>query len=81
MRDNRVVKSSERFVPVFIDTLKNIPQTERFQERVGSYPVIRVHNLQGEDIGGRLDTNPTAGITSATDLIKQMDGALRQFRK
>ena len=28
------------FVPVFIDTLKDVPQTKRFGERYGSYPVV-----------------------------------------
>lgn len=68
-------------MPVFVDTLKNISTTERFHEHIGSYPVLRVHNLKGQDIGGRLDTNPTAGITSPTELVNQMDEALKNFEK
>ena len=70
---------SALFVPVFIDTLKDLKTTERFGENYGSYPVLRIHDLQGREIGGRLDTNPTAGIVGATELTGQLREALEKF--
>lgn len=74
-----MLKASQDFVPVFIDTLKDIPTTERFEESVGSYPVLRVHDLEGHDIGGRIDSNPTAGNVSATEIVEQFQKALERF--
>ena len=71
---------SRDFVPVFIDTLKDHSTTERFQENFGSYPVLRVHDLNSRDIGGRIDTNPTEGIVGAGELADQMDEALAVFQ-
>ena len=56
------MQAAEAFVPVFIDTLNDLETTKRFAEKYGSYPVLRVHDLKGRDIGGRIDTNRTAGI-------------------
>jgi hypothetical protein len=75
-----VVKKSAFFVPVFVDTLKDLTTTKRFGERYGSYPVLRIHDLQGRDIGGRLDTNPTAGIIGGSELTRQFDTALEKFK-
>lgn len=72
---------SAQFVPVFIDTLGDLKTTKRFGENYGSYPVLRIHNLEGTDIGGRLDTNPTAGISSGTDLTNQFKKGLAAFQK
>jgi hypothetical protein len=74
------VELSHKFVPVFIDTLKDHSTTERFEENFGSYPVLRVHDLQGNDIGGRIDTNPTAGIVGTGELTEQMNRALSVFQ-
>lgn len=76
-----MVQASERFIPVFIDTLNDLETTKRFAEKYGSYPVLRVHDLKGRDIGGRIDTNRTAGIVGATDLIEQFKSALKNFGK
>lgn len=67
-------------MPVFIDTLKDFETTSRFQERYGSYPVLRVHDLKGREIGGRIDTNRTAGIVGATELTDQFRQALKKFK-
>lgn len=81
MRDSRVVKMSAQFVPVFIDTLSDLKTTKRFGENYGSYPVLRIHDLNGKDIGGRIDTNRTAGIIGGTDLTNQFQQALKIFGK
>lgn len=81
LRDQRVVQASQDFVPVFIDTLNDLDTTTRFNEKYGSYPVLRVHDLKSRDIGGRIDTNRTAGITGATDLTEQFKAALTKFKK
>ena len=75
------MQASGDFVPVFIDTLNDLETTKRFGEKYGSYPVLRVHDLKGRDIGGRIDTNRTAGIVGATDLVKQFKAALSTFDK
>ena len=74
-----MIEASTQFVPVFIDTLNDIDTTKRFQEKYGSYPVLRVHDLSGNDIGGRIDTNRTHGIVGATDLLEQFQKALEAF--
>jgi len=72
---------STLFVPVFIDTLKDLETTERFGENYGSYPVLRIHDHQGREIGGRLDTNPTAGIVGVGELTEQFKKALEEFER
>lgn len=81
MRDKRVVQASEDFIPVFIDTLNDLETTKRFMEKYGSYPVLRIHDLNGRDIGGRIDTNRTAGIVGGTDLTNQFQAALKKLGK
>ncbi len=71
---------SKKFVPVFIDTLTDLKTTKRFHESFGSYPVLRVHDLQGQDIGGRLNTNPTAGWVAPKKVVRQMEQALEKFK-
>ena len=73
------MKASASFVPVFIDTLKDSVNTKRFGEHFGSYPVLRIQDLSGKDIGGRLDTNKSAGQVDASLVVQQMQKSLRTF--
>ncbi|MEW6279455.1 MAG: hypothetical protein AB1758_12570 [Candidatus Eremiobacterota bacterium] len=73
-----MIEASKDFVPVFIDTLKDHETTRRFGERYGSYPVLRVHDLQGRDIGGRLDGNPVAGRIPVEQVLEQVQRALKR---
>jgi len=66
-------------VPVFIDTLGDATQYKRFNERWGSYPVLRVHNLQGEEIGGRIDGNRVAGRIPVSQMLQQFKTAQASF--
>lgn len=75
-----MVETSKKFVPVFIDTLTDLKTTRRFKESFGSYPVLRVHDLEGREIGGRLNTNPTAGRVPAKKVVRQMEQALERFK-
>ena len=68
-------------MPVFIDTLSDFADTKRFGESFGSYPVLRIHNLKGQDIGGRINTNRTAGRVATKTLIQQFDSSLGRFKK
>ena len=70
-----MIKASQEFVPVFVDTLKDIKTTKRFKEKYGSYPVLRVHNVKGQDIAGRLDGNLVAGQIPAFQVLKQLQYA------
>ena len=70
-----MIKASQEFVPVFVDTLKDIKTTKRFKEKYGSYPVLRVHNVKGQDIAGRLDGNLVAGQIPAIRVLKQLEYA------
>ncbi len=67
---------SEKFIPVFVDTLKDRKTTRRFKERFGSYPVLRIHNLKGEEIGGRIDGNRVAGKIPVDQVLKQLNQGL-----
>jgi hypothetical protein len=71
-----VIQASRAFVPVFIDTLKDADTTRRFGEHYGSYPVLRVHDLSGKDIGGRLDGNACAGNLPLNQLLEQLQTRL-----
>lgn len=75
-----MVEASSQFIPVFIDTLSDYRTTRRFAESYGSYPVLRVHDLSGQDIAGRINTNLTAGIVKPEDVLKQMKLGLRRFK-
>ena len=66
-------------MPVFIDTLGDASQYKRFGEHWGSYPVLRVHNLQGEEIGGRIDGNPVGGRIPVSQMLDQFKTALASF--
>ena len=72
LANTMVIQASQDFVPVFVDTLKDIKTTKRFQEKYGSYPVLRIHNLQGQDIAGRIDGNRVAGRIPVVQVLKQM---------
>ena len=76
-----MVEQASAFVPVFIDTLKDLRTTKRFNERYGSYPVLRIHDLQGKDIGGRLDGNRVAGKIPIDLMLKQFKFASHAFSK
>jgi hypothetical protein len=72
-----VIQASNEFVPVFIDTLKDLKTTKRFKEKYGSYPVLRIHDTQGRDIAGRIDGNLVAGRIPVVQVLKQMHYAQR----
>ena len=67
------------FVPVYIDTLTDLPQTKRFGENYGSYPVLRIHDHAGKDIAGRIDGNKVAGRIPVPDMLAQMQRGLKAF--
>ena len=77
--NNKVVSASASFVPVFIDTLGDASQYKRFDEHWGSYPVLRIHNLQGEEIGGRIDGNLVGGRIPVSQILAQFDTAKVTF--
>ena len=81
LRDKNVVKNSKQFIPVFIDTLKDIKTTKRFKERYGSFPVLRVHDLKGRDIGGRIDGNRVAGKIPVKKMLQQFKTSWDAFKK
>ena len=62
-------------MPVFIDTLKDLKTTKRFGEVEGSYPVLRIHNTEGKDVGGRIDGNKVAGKIPVEEILEQMKRA------
>lgn len=66
-------------MPVFIDTLEDLPTTKRFGENYGSYPVIRVHDHRENDIAGRIDGNEVAGRIPVPDLLAQMQRGAAAF--
>lgn len=76
-----MVKAAQDFIPVFIDTLADHKTTRRFQERFGSYPVLRIHGHEGQELGGRINTNLTAGIVPAKDVVEQLKRGLQKFKK
>lgn len=68
-------------MPVFIDTLSDLKTTKRFGERYGSYPVLRVHDLLGKDVAGRIDGNRVAGRIPVAQVVAQMKAGLKAVRK
>jgi len=60
-------------------SLKDHRGTKRFNERFGSYPVLRVHDLEGNDIGGRIDGNRVAGKIPAEKVVEQLKSSLEKF--
>ena len=75
------MEQSAKFVPVFVDTLKDHKNTKRFKEHYGSYPVLRVHDHQGNDIGGRIDGNRVAGKIPVEQMLEQFKAATEAFKK
>ena len=59
-------------MPVFVDTLSDLETTQRFDERYGSYPVLRVHDHAEGDLAGRLDGNPVRGRLPVEDVVAQL---------
>lgn len=59
-------------MPVFVDTLDRTQPFERFGESYGSYPVLRIHDHQGNDLAGRIDGNLTRGRISSEELLAQL---------
>ena len=80
LTDNQIVKASESFVPLFIDTLTDLKQTKRFGENYGSYPVLRIHDLAGKEIGGRIDGNRVAGRIPVNQVLEQFKKAKSNFK-
>ena len=76
-----MVEQAPAFIPVFIDTLKDLKTTKRFKERFGSYPVLRIHDLKGNDIGGRIDGNLVSGKIPVPQMLKQFKLAGDAFKK
>ena len=74
-----MVAASAGFVPVFIDTLGDATQYKRFNEHFGSYPVLRVHNLKGAEIGGRIDGNRVGGRIPVSQMLQQFKTAQTSF--
>ena len=68
-------------MPVFIDTLEDLETTRRFEERYGSYPVIRIHDHAERDLAGRLDGNKVAGLIPVRDLLARLERGLAAFEK
>ncbi len=71
-----MVRAARDFVPLFVDTLEDLDTTRRFHEFQGSYPVLRVHDARGRDIGGRLDGNLNQGHISVREILLQFKQAL-----
>jgi len=66
-------------VPLFVDTLRDFKQTDRFNESYGSYPVLRVHDHQGEEIGGRINGNLVGGRIPVKQVLAQFKTAQKSF--
>ncbi len=75
-----MVKASRDFIPVFIDTLKDLKTTRRFKEKYGSYPVLRIHDHEGRDLAGRIDGNRTAGRIPVDEILVLLDRGLKSFK-
>ena len=67
-------------MPVFVDTLNDLKTTKRFHERYGSYPVLRIHDHDSQDLAGRIDGNPLRGEIPIEDLLAQLQKGLTEFR-
>lgn len=79
LSDARLIRMSRDFIPVFVDTLHDDAMTQRFHENPGSYPVLRVLNLYGQDIAERLDGNAVLGNIPLKDVQKQLQHGLEAF--
>lgn len=54
-----------------------MPTTKRYGEKYGSYPVLRMQDLEGNEIAGRLDGNPVAGRLPVADVVAQLERGQR----
>lgn len=68
-------------MPIFVDTLNDLPTTKRFGENYGSYPVLRIHGHSENDLAGRLDGNPVAGRLPIADVVDQLQRGKVAFAK
>lgn len=64
---------------MFVDTLSDLKTTKRFGESFGSYPVLRVHNHEGKEIGGRINGNLNAGRIPSKEILEQFKLASKKF--
>lgn len=60
---------------MFVDTLDRSQPFKRFSEVYGSYPVLRVHDLEGRDLAGRIDGNLVAGRIPVEDVLAQLQAS------
>ena len=74
-----MIEASRHTVPVFVDTLNDLPTTERFGEHYGSYPVLRLQDFEGRELAGRLDGNPVAGKLTVAQVVEQLERGRRAF--
>ncbi|MHB2018273.1 MAG: hypothetical protein ACYCW6_15085 [Candidatus Xenobia bacterium] len=74
-----MVRLSAGFVRVFVDTLHDDATTQRFHESQGSYPVLRVLDLDLSDLAPRLDGNPVAGAIPLGQVKQQLRDGFRAF--
>lgn len=58
---------------MFVDTLDRSKPYEHFGESWGSYPVLRIHDHEGNDLAGRLDGNPVRGRIPVSDMLEQLE--------
>lgn len=73
--------ASSAFVPVFIDTLDRAQPYKKFGESYGSYPVLRIHDHQSQDLAGRIDGNLVRGEIPVSELLEQFERGARAFRR
>ena len=64
---------------MFVDTLDRSQPYEHFGESYGSYPVLRVHDHEGNDLAGRLDGNAVRGRIPVDDVLAQLDKGRREY--
>ena len=74
-----MVRLSAGFVRVFVNTLRDDATTQRFHEFQGSYPVLRVLDLNLQDLTPRLDGNPVAGAIPLAQVKQQLRDGFRAF--
>jgi hypothetical protein len=66
---------------VFVDTLDKSQPFERFGEQYGSYPVLRIHDHEGQDLAGRLDGNVVRGEIPADQVLDQLQQGEAAYRR
>lgn len=58
-------------MPLFIDTLDRSQPFEQCGEMYGSYPVLRIHDHDGQDLAGRIDGNLVRGRIPVDEILAQ----------